>query len=40
MEDAKRMIILSNFNKIIEEIKDEDTGKEVLDIIESKIEGR
>ena len=37
MEDAKRMIILSNFNKIIEEIKDEDTEKEILDVIENKI---
>ena len=31
------MIILSNFNKIIEEIKDENTGEEILDIIGNKI---
>ena len=37
MEDAKRIIILSNFNKIIEKVKDENTEKEILDIIENKI---
>ena len=36
-EEAKKMIILSNFNKIIEEIKDDSIQNELIEIINDRI---